>query len=105
MREPCPNCGSIETRSGRRSRSYYNRHGPVVAPGCLAVVLLTLGCALFAVGEWLLPAYRLELFVLGAVIVVAPVALPFYYLGYKRAYYVRQRCLTCKHRWRVLTFV
>ena len=105
MRETCPNCGSSETRSGRRSRSYYNRHGPVIAPGCLALVLLVIGCALFAVGEWLLPAFRLELFVLGAVLVLAPLVLPFHYLRYKRAYYARQRCLTCGHRWRVQTFL
>lgn len=104
MHEPCPICGSSETRSGRRSRYYYNRHGPVVAPGCLAVVLLIFGCALFAVGEWLFPAFRPELFVLGALLVLAPVAIPFHYLRYKRAYYTRQRCHACGHRWRVQTF-
>lgn len=45
---------------------------------------------------------RQELFVLGAVAVLAPLALPFQYLGYQHAFNVRQRCLTCGHRWRVL---
>ena len=105
MREPCPNCRSSETRAGRRSRFYYNRHGPVVSPGCLSLVLLATGCSLFAVGEWLLPAFRPELFVLGAMLVLAPLALPFHYLRYKRAYYARQRCRTCGHRWRTLNFL
>ena len=104
MNEPCPNCGSDETRAGRRRRLYASRHGPVIAPGCLAVALLAIGCALFAGGEWLFPALRRELFVVGAVFVLAPLALPFHYLGYKRAYQTRQRCLTCGHHWRVLTF-
>lgn len=104
MREPCPNCGSTETRPGRRSRLYYNRHGPVIAPGCLAVILLALGCALLAVAKWLFPAFRLELVVLGAIFVLAPLVLPFHYLGYKRAYQSRQRCRACGHHWRVLTF-
>ncbi|HLV99392.1 MAG TPA: hypothetical protein VKT82_12020 [Ktedonobacterales bacterium] len=103
MHEPCPRCGSPETRSGRRSRRYYNRHGPVIAPGCLAVIVLMLGCVLFALGEWLLPTFRREFFVLGAVAVLAPLALPFQYLRYQRAFNVRQRCLTCGHRWRALT--
>ena len=87
MSELCPNCGDIETRSGRRSRRYYNQHGPVIPPGCLAVVLLALGCALFAVGEWLLPTIRRELFVLGAVAVLAPLALPL------------QKWVRCAPRW------
>lgn len=103
MHEPCPLCGSTETRSGRRSRRYANRHGPVIAPGDLAVVLLVLGCALFAGGEWLLPTFRRELFVLGAVLVLAPLALPFHYLRYQRTFSTRQRCRTCGHRWLVLT--
>jgi hypothetical protein len=68
------------------------------------VFLLALGCTLFAVGEWLFPTFRRELFVLGAVAVLAPLVLPFIYLGYQRAFYRRQRCLTCGHRWRVMTF-
>ena len=104
MSEPCPNCGSTETRSGRRIRRYASRHGPVISPGCLSVALLAIGCALFAVGEWLLPAFRRELFVLGTVAVLAPLALPFQYLGYRRVFYTRQRCLTCGHRWYVLAF-
>ena len=32
MSEPCPHCGSNATRSGRRSRRYSTRHGPVIAP-------------------------------------------------------------------------
>lgn len=102
MHEPCPLCGSTETYSGRRRRRYASQHGPVIAPGGFAVVLLALGCAVFAEGEWLLPTFRRELFVLGAVLVLAPLALPFSYLRYQRTYTTRQRCLTCGHRWLVL---
>jgi hypothetical protein len=102
MYEPCPHCGSTQTRPGRRSRLYYTRHGPVIAPGCLALIVLALGCTLLAVGEWLLPSFRRELFLLGALAVLAPLALPFQYLGYRRAFSVRQRCLTCGHRWRMV---
>lgn len=105
MSEPCPNCGSIATRAGHRRRLYYTRHGPVISPGGLALILLVLGCTLFAVGEWPLPAFRKELFVLGAVAVLAPLALPLRYMGYQRAYSTRQRCRTCGHRWRALTFL
>jgi len=40
--------------------------------------------------------------VVGAVFVLAPLALPFHYLRYRRAYSYRQRCLTCGHRWRAI---
>lgn len=103
MHETCPHCGSIETRAGRRSRLYATRHGPVIAPSWLGVIELALGCTLFVVGEWVLPTFCRELFVLGAVAVLAPLALPFQYLGYQRVFYRRQRCLTCGHRWRVFT--
>lgn len=93
----------LSVRLSDLGQRYANRHGPVIAPGCLAVALLALGCALFAGGEWLLPAFRRELFVLGAVFVLAPLALPFSCLLYQRAYITRQRCLTCGHRWLVLT--
>ena len=102
MQEPCPICGSTETRAGRRRRRYANQHGPVIAPGCLAVVLLALGCTLFAGGEWLFPTVRPELFVLGALLVLFPLALPFQYLTYQRTSVTRQRCRTCGHRWLVL---
>jgi hypothetical protein len=104
MSEPCPICGSSKTRAGRRRRLYANRHGPVIAPSGLAVVLLALGCTLFAGGEWLFPTFRPELFVLGAVFILSPLALPFQYLSYQRAFYTRQRYRTCGHRWLVLTF-
>jgi hypothetical protein len=103
MSEPCPQCGSNLTRSSRRSTLYFNRHGPAIPPGCLAVFLLIIGSGLFALGEWLLPTFRLYLFVIGAVMVLAPLVIPFYYLGYKRAYRYRQRCRTCGHRWHVTT--
>ena len=48
--------------------------------------MLALGCTLFAVGEWVLPAFRRDLFVLGAVALLAPLALPFHSLGYQRAF-------------------
>ena len=95
MGESCPHGGRSATRVLRRSRRYSTRHGPVIAPGCLALIVLALGCALFAVGAWLLPTFRQELFVLGAVAVLAPLALPFQYLAYQRAFFVSQRCLTC----------
>lgn len=99
----CPECGSSWTRSSRRRRLYYNNHGPVIPPGCLALVLLAVGAVMFALGEWLLPAFRVYLFVLGMLAVLAPLAIPFRYLGYRLAYHVRQRCLECGHRWRVIT--
>jgi hypothetical protein len=102
MSEPCPQCGSSWTRSSRRSRLYFNQHGPVIPPGCLALILLASGTGLFAAGEWLLPSFRIYLFVLGALAVLAPLALPFRYLGYKLAFQARQRCLECGHRWRVV---
>ena len=58
MGEPYPICGSSKTRAGRLRRLYTNRHGPVIAPGGLAVVLLALGCTLFTGGEWLFPTFR-----------------------------------------------
>lgn len=99
MSEPCPKCGSNKTRAGRRIRLYASRHGPVIAPGCLSMVLLAVGCALFAAGEWLLPTSRPYLFVVGAVAVLAPLAIPFYYLRYRRTIRRRRRCLSCGYRW------
>lgn len=102
MSECCPQCGSSWTRSSRRSRLYFNHHGPVIPPGCLSLVLLASGSVLFATGEWLLPVFRMYLFVLGALAVLAPLVLPFRYLSYRLAYYSRQQCLECGHRWRTL---
>jgi hypothetical protein len=102
MNEPCPQCGSSWTRSSHRSRLYFNQHGPVIPPGCLSLALLFSGSVLFAAGEWLLPTFRVYLFVLGALGVLAPIALPFRYLRYRLAYHSRQRCLECGYRWRVL---
>lgn len=102
MNEPCPFCGSIETCSSRRRRRYTNRHGPVIAPGCLALILLTLGYALLAGGEWLLPLFRRELFVLAAMFALAPLALPFHSLRNQRTCVTRQRRHICGHRWLVL---
>ncbi len=101
MSQPCPKCGSDETRAGRRIRLYASRHGPVIAPGALSMILLAVGCALFAAGEWLLPTLRPGLFVVGAVAVLAPVAIPFHYLGYRRTIRQRWRCLNCGYRWHV----
>jgi hypothetical protein len=67
------------------------------------VVLLALGCTLLAGGEWLFPTFRPALVVLGAVLVLSPLALPFQYLRYQRAYATRQRCRTCGYRWLVVT--
>ncbi|HEY7348321.1 MAG TPA: hypothetical protein VH599_08380 [Ktedonobacterales bacterium] len=100
MSEPCPNCGSYRTRAARRGTLYYSRHGPVVPPGCLSLILVAVGFALFVVGEWLLPAFRLGLFLFGAVVLLMPLVLPFHYLRYKRAYRYEWKCKTCGHRWR-----
>jgi hypothetical protein len=99
MSEPCPKCGSNETRSGRRIRLYASRHGPVIAPGCLSLISLAVGCVLFAAGEWLLPVFRLYLFVVGAVAVLTPLVIPFHYLRYQRTIRYRCRCLSCGYRW------
>jgi hypothetical protein len=50
MGDPCSLCGSTETSAGRRRRRYANRHGPVIAPGGLALVLLATGCTLLPGG-------------------------------------------------------
>ena len=100
MSEPCPQCGSSWTSSSRRRRLYFTQDGPVIPPGWLAIILLAVGSTFFAVGEWLLPTFRISLFVLGALAVLAPLAIPFRYLGYKRAYQVSQRCQECGYQWR-----
>ena len=100
MSELCPQCGSSWTRTSRRRRLYFNQDGPVIPPGCLAIILLAIGAAFFAVGEWLLPTFRIYLFVLGTLAVLAPLAIPFRYMRYGLAYQVSQRCRECGYRWR-----
>jgi len=100
MSESCPQCGSSWTRSSHRRRLYFNQDGPVIPPGWLAIILLATGSTCFAVGAWLLPTFRLSLFVLGSLAVLAPLALPFRYRSYGLAYQVSQRCRECGYRWR-----
>lgn len=71
MSEICPQCGSSWTRSSRPSRLYFNQHGPVISPGCLSLVLLASGSIQFGAGEWLWPTFRMYLFVLGTLAILA----------------------------------